>query len=41
MAVQPLADRGQGGVAVGWNVPSTRLFVERREGVLTLRSEPV
>lgn len=33
--------RGQGGVAVGWNVPSTRLFVERREGVLTLRSEPV
>ncbi|MCB1290758.1 MAG: tRNA lysidine(34) synthetase TilS [Mycobacterium sp.] len=33
--------RGQGGVAVGWSVPHTRLFVERREGVLTLRCEPV
>lgn len=33
--------RGQGGVAVGWNVPNARLFVERREGALTLRGEPV
>lgn len=33
--------RGQGGVAVGCARPRTRLFVERRAGVLSLRSEPV
>ena len=33
--------RGQGGVAVGCDQPKTRLFVERREGGLTLRTEPV
>ena len=33
--------RGQGGVAVGAAVPSTRLFAERASGVLRLRSEPV
>ena len=33
--------RGQGGVAVGWNVANTRLFVERRGDTLRLRSEPV
>ncbi|MGI9126370.1 MAG: TilS substrate-binding domain-containing protein, partial [Mycobacterium sp.] len=36
-----IAWRGQGGVAVGWDVPGTRLFAERRGDVLTLRSEPV
>ena len=33
--------RGQGGVAVGCDTPRTRLFAERRAGVLTLRTEPV
>jgi len=33
--------RGQGGVAVGCGTPRTRLFAERRGGVLTLRTEPV
>jgi tRNA(Ile)-lysidine synthase len=33
--------RGQGGVAVGCDAPRTRLFAERRDGVLTLRTEPV
>lgn len=33
--------RGQGGVAVGGAVPRTRLFAERRDGNLVLRSEPV
>lgn len=33
--------RGQGGVAVGCDRPLTRLFAERRDGVLTLRAEPV
>lgn len=33
--------RGQGGVAVGCDMPRTRLFAERREGFLTLRTEPV
>lgn len=33
--------RGQGGVAVGSPVPRTRLFAERRGGLLRLRSEPV
>lgn len=33
--------RGQGGVAVGCPLPRTRLFAERRDGTLQLRSEPV
>lgn len=33
--------RGQGGVAVGCDRPRTRLFAERRGGLLTLRTEPV
>ena len=33
--------RGQGGVAVSWDVAHTRLFAERRDGTLRLRSEPV
>jgi tRNA(Ile)-lysidine synthase len=33
--------RGQGGVAVGSALRNQRLFVDRRAGVLTLRSEPV
>ena len=33
--------RGQGGVAVGCEVPHTRLFAERRGMTLVLRSEPV
>lgn len=33
--------RGQGGVAVSWDVANTRLFAERCDGTLTLRSEPV
>lgn len=33
--------RGQGGVAVGCAIPQTRLFAERRDGMLTLRTEPV
>lgn len=33
--------RGQGGVAVGSDVPLTRVFAERRGPVLTLRREPV
>jgi tRNA(Ile)-lysidine synthase len=33
--------RGQGGVAVSWDVANTRLFAERSGGTLTLRSEPV
>ncbi len=33
--------RGQGGVAVGCPVPRTRLFAERRDGMLRLRSQPV
>lgn len=33
--------RGQGGVAIGCPTPRTRLFAERREGVLRLRTEPV
>ncbi len=33
--------RGQGGVAVGCSTPKTRLFVERWEGGLTMRTEPV
>lgn len=33
--------RGQGGVAVGCPVPRTRMFAERRDGVLWLRLEPV
>ncbi|MFM9033418.1 MAG: tRNA lysidine(34) synthetase TilS [Mycobacterium sp.] len=33
--------RGQGGVAVGCGSPRTRLFAERREATLTLRTEPV
>ncbi len=33
--------RGQGGVAVGCATPKTRLFVERRDGGLTMRTEPV
>ncbi len=33
--------RGQGGVAVGSDVPNTRLFAERRGGLLVLRREPV
>jgi tRNA(Ile)-lysidine synthase len=33
--------RGQGGVAVGCDLRRTRLFAERRGGVLMLRTEPV
>ncbi|MFM8599221.1 MAG: tRNA lysidine(34) synthetase TilS [Mycobacterium sp.] len=33
--------RGQGGVAVGCDRPRTRLFAQRRDGMLTLRPEPV
>ena len=33
--------RGQGGVAVGSDLPRTRLFAERRAGTLVLRREPV
>ena len=33
--------RGQGGVAVGGSIPRSRLFAERRGGVLALRTEPV
>ncbi len=33
--------RGQGGVAVGCDTPRTRLFAGRRDGYLTLRTEPV
>ncbi len=33
--------RGQGGVAVGCVTPKTRLFVERRDACLTMRTEPV
>lgn len=32
---------GQGGVAVGCAAPRTRLFAERRDDALTLRTEPV
>jgi tRNA(Ile)-lysidine synthase len=32
---------GQGGVAVGSAQPARRLFAERRDGVLMLRSEPI
>ncbi|HPX36965.1 MAG TPA: tRNA lysidine(34) synthetase TilS [Mycobacterium sp.] len=33
--------RGQGGAAVGSDMPRTRLFAERRDTTLRLRSEPV
>jgi tRNA(Ile)-lysidine synthase len=33
--------RGQGGVAVGCGIPRTRLFAERWDGALRLRTEPV
>ncbi|MET0699238.1 MAG: tRNA lysidine(34) synthetase TilS [Mycobacterium sp.] len=33
--------RGQGGVAVGAGLVRQRVFVERKQGALTLRSEPV
>lgn len=33
--------RGQGGVAVGSNLPGQRLFAGRRDGVLALRPEPI
>ncbi|PQM49411.1 tRNA(Ile)-lysidine synthase [Mycobacterium talmoniae] len=33
--------RGQGGVAVGSTLRGQRLFAGRRDGVLTLRHEPV
>lgn len=33
--------RGQGGVAVGCRSPHTRLFAERRDGVLRFHTEPV
>ena len=33
--------RGQGGVAVGSPLRSQRLFAGRRDGMLTLHSEPV
>ena len=33
--------RGQGGVAVGSDLPGQRLFAVRGDGLLRLRSEPV
>lgn len=33
--------RGQGGVAVGSDLPHARLFASRRDGVLTMHTEPV
>jgi len=36
----PFSD-GQGGVAVGSSLPSQRLIAGRRDGMLTLHTEPV